>query len=99
MGPGEYPAVLKQGEGVFTPAQMAAMAPISGGVKVTVNNYGSSKIEVEHVSKDEIRIIAREEAKNGVFEHSPKVIAAAISDPNSTVSKSMGRNYKTARAR
>jgi len=46
IGPDEVPAILKKGEGVFTPEQMAAMGGMGGGqqinqsVNVTVNGNG-----------------------------------------------------------
>jgi tape measure domain-containing protein len=40
IGPDEVPTILRRGEGVFTQAQMAAMAPAGGGdVTVVVNDY------------------------------------------------------------
>lgn len=37
IGPGEVPAILKRGEGVFTAEQMANMAPAGGGGDVIIN--------------------------------------------------------------
>lgn len=68
-------------------------ARIGGGsnVNVTVENYGSSKIEVQQLSATEIRIIAREEAV--------KSVAKAINNPNSRVSKSLAANTTSNRRR
>jgi hypothetical protein len=43
IGPGEVPAILRRGEGVFTPEQMAAMGSGEGDVKIVVNNYSDEK--------------------------------------------------------
>lgn len=66
------------------------------GVVVEVHNYGVSKsFEVEQVSEDRIRIIARDEvARTGL-----RQIAAAISDANSDVSQSLSRNFDVTRRR
>ncbi len=71
----------------------------SGGgttaMNVTVENYGNSQISVEQLSPNDIRIIAREEARNeGV-----KAVAAAIRNPNSRVSKSLTGNTTANRRR
>lgn len=46
--PGEYPAILKKDEGVFTPAQMRAM----GGKQVTVNIINNAGAEVSTQSRE-----------------------------------------------
>lgn len=50
--PGEFPAVLQRGEGVFTPAQMRAMA---SPVNVTVNNTSRASVDVRQ-SADGVQI-------------------------------------------
>jgi hypothetical protein len=43
MMPGEYPAILQKGEGVFTPAQMKAMGG-GGNVNINVVNRSGSDV-------------------------------------------------------
>jgi len=50
--PGEFPAVLQRGEGVFTPAQMRAMA---SPINVTVNNTSRASVDVRQ-SADGVQI-------------------------------------------
>lgn len=72
----------------------------SGGVKVELHNYGTSKLfDVEQLSRDEIRIIARDEASTVVSKETPKVVAAQVRDPNSRISKAMGDGFNVARRR
>ncbi len=71
-----------------------------GGVSVNIENYGTSKdFEVQQLDANQIRIIARDEAKNAVRTESPAVISAEISNPNSSVSKSLGRSTLIQRRR
>jgi tape measure domain-containing protein len=51
IGPGEVPAILKRGEGVFTPEQMAAMGTGRGGeMKVVVNNYSGQQVQAKQTT-------------------------------------------------
>lgn len=68
-------------------------------LNVTVQNYGSSKIEVQQLSASEVRIIARDEAQKTVGEQAPALIASEISNPNSKVSKSLSKNTQAQRKR
>ena len=68
-------------------------------VNVTVENYGNSEISVEQVSPGDVRIIARDVAKQAIREDAPGVIANDISNPNSRVSKSIGSNTNATRKR
>jgi len=73
-----------------------------GGTKVAVNikNYGTSKqFEVEQVSPEEIRIIARDEATKAVVKHTPSLVASEISQPNSKVSKALSKSTDAGRRR
>lgn len=71
-----------------------------GGVSINIENYGTSKdFEVQRLGENEIRIIARDEARNAVRAEAPAVISAEISNPNSSVSKSLGRSTMTQRRR
>jgi hypothetical protein len=53
IGPGEVPAILKRGEGVFTPEQMASMAPAggNGGVEVNVINQTGTQANATQTSR------------------------------------------------
>ncbi|MCX8003363.1 MAG: tape measure protein [Burkholderiaceae bacterium] len=51
IGPGEVPAILRRGEGVFTEAQMAALAPAAGRVTVNVIDQRSSAAAPAEVSE------------------------------------------------
>lgn len=52
IGPGEVPAILRRGEGVFTEGQMKALAPAGGGsVTVVVNDYRTKGGEPVQVSE------------------------------------------------
>ena len=81
-------------------AAVTGTAPAGGGVSVSIENYGTSKdFEVQKLGENEIRIIARDEARAAVRKEAPAVISAEISNPNSGVSKSMGRYTQTQRRR
>jgi len=80
----------------------AAVTPGSGGapVNISIENYGTSKdFEVQRLAEGDIRIIARDEARSVIRNEAPSVISAEISNPNSTVSKSLARNTSTQRRR
>lgn len=69
-------------------------------MKVSIENYGTSKdFQVNQISRDEIRIIARDEAEAQVARQAPNVIASEISRPNSKVSKALSSNTNTERRR
>jgi tape measure domain-containing protein len=69
---------------------------VGTGVQVTIQNFGTSKdFEVQQVSPEEVRIIARDEIRNQV----PGLVANEISNPNSRVSKSLGQNTQADRRR
>jgi len=71
-----------------------------GGVKVSIENYGTSKdFEVQQLSETEVRIIARDEADRRIVEQAPRVVASQLADPNSRVSKSINRNTNASRKR
>lgn len=71
-----------------------------GGVSVSIENYGTSKdFEVQQLSESEVRIIARDEAKDVVKKETPSLVAGELRNPNSRVSKSLGQSTKTERRR
>lgn len=72
----------------------------SGGsakaINVSIQNYGTSKqFDVQQISETEVRIIARDEVAKGAG----RAAAADMSNPNSEMSKGMGRNYQVERRR
>jgi phage-related minor tail protein len=81
----------------------SADTPDSSGwpvLNVTIENYGTDKeFEVQQLSESDVRVIARDEARAVTREYAPGVIAAGLGDPNSTVSKSLGRNTWAERRR
>lgn len=83
----------------------AAVVPGTGGagggpVSISIENYGTSKdFEVQQLDANQIRVIARDEARNAIRTEAPGVISAEISNPNSSVSKSLGRSTMTQRRR
>lgn len=69
-------------------------------VSVKIENYGTSKsFEVEQIDKNEIRIIARDEAKQVVQTDVPNIMASEIANPNSKSSKSLANNTTVSRRR
>ena len=70
------------------------------GVSVNIQNYGTSKdFSVDQISPDEIRIIARDEAKKIVKRDAPGTVAADLHNPNGSVSKALTRNTDASRRR
>ena len=87
IGPGEVPAILQQGEGVFTPQQMARLAPVGSGaggavVNLTVNVSGSAADGAERDPMarrrlgEEIGAIARAQIAAAL----PAILAASRAD-------------------
>lgn len=69
---------------------------VASGVNVTIQNYGTNKdYEVQQLTPNDVRIIARDEVARGA----PDVIASQIGDANSKVSKSLSKNTLAARRR
>ena len=61
-------------------------------IKVNIQNFGSGKsYEVQQLSPDEIRIIARDEVRT----QTPKIVSQQISRPNSEIATSLARHTKT----
>lgn len=85
-------------------AQISRGSQQQGGmwppIKVNIENYGTSKeFEVQQLSPEDVRIIARDESSRVVQKETPKIVAAQVSDPNSRISKSLGKNTSTERRR
>lgn len=68
-------------------------------LNVTVINQSSAQIDVTRVSPTEVRIIAREEAQAAVHRDAPAVVANAIANPNSQVSRSLSQHTDASRRR
>jgi tape measure domain-containing protein len=69
-------------------------------VNVQIQNFGVSKdFEVQQITPDDVRIIARDEAKKGVYAHAPHAVASDITNPNGRVSKALKNNTLTERRR
>lgn len=82
------------GGGYVTPLDMGFGS--SGTPSVTVNNYGTpQQYEVESVSRDEIRLIARDQ----VYEEGPRMMETQFGQANSRGSRAMGRSFNVARKR
>jgi hypothetical protein len=64
----------------------------SAKVNVNIQNYGTDKaFEVQQLSAEEIRIIARDEVRT----QTPKIVSQQISRPNSEIATSLARHTKT----
>lgn len=64
--------------------------------RITVNNYGTpQQYETESVSRDEIRLIARDQ----VYEEGPRMMESQFGQANSRGSRAMGRSFNVARKR
>lgn len=70
----------------------SALTAPNGQMKVSVTHDGSTSIAVQQISPDEVRIIAKQEARQAVQQHAPGVIASDLYNPNSQTSKAMVRN-------
>lgn len=68
--------------------------------KITIENLGPAmSVETKSVSRDEIRLIAKQEAQKEVSTSAPEIIAGQISQPNSSVSKSLASSLEVSRRR
>lgn len=109
--PREGSYLLDKGERVVSPAQNRDLTNFlkapdtsklkqSSSVNVTIQNFGSPKnFQVEKLSENEVRIIARDEAMQVVQKETGNLVSRDIADPNSKVSKSLARNTQTQRNR
>lgn len=100
-GKGGFMALVHPNESIIDHEQKAT-GTYGGGsavLNVTVENYGTSDIEVERLSETDIRIIARDVAEQTVRDKAPGVIAADVGNPNGRVSQSLAKNTKTERRR
>lgn len=78
IGPGEVPIIAKRGEGVFTPEQMAAMAPVGGSggggqvINQTINIDNSGNGGGEE-SEQRLAMLIKEAASQGAEQGYAKV--------------------------
>lgn len=68
-------------------------------LQIVVQHDGSTRIQVQRMSDDRIRVIAKQEAEQAVNVHAPKVIASDLQNPNSRTSKALSQNVETKRRR
>lgn len=92
---------MRQGAGYGSGQKSSATgAKIMGGLTVNIENYGTSKdFEVQQISEEEVRVIARDEASSAVKKEAPGVVAADIGNPNGRVSKAISNGFNTTRKR
>lgn len=92
---------MRQGAGYGSSRKSSATgAKIMGGLTVNIENYGTSKdFEVQQISEEEVRVIARDEASSAVKKEAPGVVAADIGNPNGRVSKAISNGFNTTRKR
>jgi tape measure domain-containing protein len=100
IGVNNLEAIRNGASYVASNSSSAGSGSSGAAVSVNIENYGTSKdFEVQQISETDIRIIARDEARNMVQKEAPGVVAAQIRNPNSSVSKSLNQNTKTERRR
>lgn len=93
-------AMNRGASGVSQNSGSVGNAMPSAAINVNIQNNGTSKeFEVEQISASEIRIIARDEARQAVRKEAPGVVAAELKNSNSRVSKSLEQNTQTQRRR
>lgn len=81
---------------VTAPVRAVSRQQSGPNVNVTIENYGSSKdFDVQYVTEDEVRIIARDTVR----QETPSVVSAEIANPNSKVSRSLSQNTTVQRRR
>lgn len=81
--------------GTVGSSKASTATPTAQGVKVYIENYGSSTHSVEQLSENEIRIIATDVARR----ESSNMMARELNNPNSNVSKALQFNTRTKRRR
>lgn len=94
-----------------TAANRSTLEAMNSG-RTVGNSVGTPKITIEDhttggvnftstagITPDEIRLIARDEAKSVVTERAPMIVAADLNNPNSVTSKAISRNTNAQRVR
>lgn len=89
-----------------TPGLSVAAVPVqqpgrsdAGSVKVTIEDHVGAKFEVQQVSADEVRVIARQEAQDQIRRMTPDLVAADLANPNGKTSKALSRTTTLGRRR
>jgi len=71
-----------------------------GGIIVEYHNYGTPQsIQVEELTPERVRIIARDEASDVLTREGPKIISADIRTPNSRTAKALNDSLNASRRR
>lgn len=80
---------------------LSGSSPVgNSNMKVTVEDHtGGVKWQTVQIGHDEMRVIARDEGKKAVYQHSDKAMSQAIGNPNSTTSKQMRQSTNVQRRR
>jgi tape measure domain-containing protein len=76
--------------------------PSSGGapnINITVDNSSRAQVDIQQFSETDIRILVREESRTAAQRYAPEAVAATLDNPNSVMSKSLGRNLEAQRRR
>ena len=69
-------------------------------LRVIIEDKATGEVhDLGYITHDEAVVIARNEARQVTKDYAPKVIASDIGNPNSAVSKSLGKNTKAERRR
>lgn len=80
--------------------QTQSFATTGPELNISIENYGSNKaFEVQRLSPSDVRIIARDEARQVVAQESPSVIASDLRNPNSRTSKAISQVTNASRRR
>lgn len=66
-------------------------------VNVKIENYGTSKEFDVQVTPEEVRIIARDEARKSSGKDAVDIVASQLQNPNSPISKSLNATYSLSR--
>lgn len=90
--------------GKYTASQSSssstAKSSSGNGVVINIENYGTSKdFEVQQMSEDEYRIIARDEASKVVQSEAGAAVAKDFANPNSKASKGVSTHFNVTRSR
>lgn len=100
VDPGRFYVVGEQGPELLVPRSAGTVVPLDGAgggsPRITVNNYGTPQsYRVESVSRDEVRLIARDV----VDQRAPSAVARDMANPNSQTSKALAQNTSAGRRR
>ena len=80
------------------PKPYRAGGDVRVGINVNIENHGTDKeFEVKQVNRDEVRIIARDTAKEVVRRDTPDVVAQEIRNPTSRTSRALNQHTKLER--